>query len=116
MSDSRLNHNTAFYGDYLIISGGHTLQNMIPREVAPAICYKIDSDDTKEYLTPSMGSSKLGMGLAMVGDERMLDKINFDSSNTKYSSTSFVSSDHSTYTTRSASNNNAQAFMSLFCP
>lgn len=84
MSHSRLNHNTAAYGDYLIISGGHTLKNMVPQEVPPSVCFKVESKDPVEYSTPYMGSTKLGMGLAMVGDDALLDALFSKKSTAEY--------------------------------
>ena len=43
MSNSRMNHSVASYGNFMIIVGGHTLVNMIPKDVPAAVCFRIDS-------------------------------------------------------------------------
>ena len=45
MTYARLNHAVASYGHYLIISGGHTLEDMIPKEVPESVCFDITSYD-----------------------------------------------------------------------
>jgi len=52
MSESRLNHRTVSYENYLIVIGGHNLKNMMPTEVNPAVCYNIKDEDPTEEKTP----------------------------------------------------------------
>lgn len=89
MTYPRLNHAVASYGHYLIISGGHTLDNMVPKQVPESICFDIVSDERKEYVTEYLGSNKLGLGIAMVGDENILDELSSSWSFKFNSTTSF---------------------------
>lgn len=75
MSHSRMNHSTAFYGSYLIIIGGHTLRNLVPKEIPGAICYDTSLEDKKEYTTPMLGTSRIGLGVAMFGDPRLIERV-----------------------------------------
>lgn len=72
MGSPRLNHATVSYGSYLAIVGGHTLVNNVPKPVEEAICFDVRAKVLKEYRTPALGSHKVGLGLAMLGD---LNKI-----------------------------------------
>lgn len=112
MSESRLNHSTVQYGNYLIISGGHTLQEMSPREVKPSITFNINDSECKEFLTPLLGSHKLGMGMVMIGDVNVLNKVR-NSSGSIVSSPNCSSLENGEESTNNSSSREAKAFMSL---
>lgn len=118
MSTSRLNHCTASYGNYLVVVGGHTLHNMVPREVPSASCYNTDSEDREEYFTPTLGSNKLGLGVALVGDQALLGEVTDSGRTVSGRNTSTWSSFSSDLSTKGlmTSASNTQAFMGLFCP
>ena len=89
MSHSRMNHSVASYGNFMIIVGGHTLVNMVPKDVPSAVCYRIDSEGREEYESLNLGTNKLGIGLAMVGDLKALEKINQKRNSSEISSSTF---------------------------
>ena len=75
MSHSRMNHSTGAYGHLLIIAGGHTMDNLVPKEVPEAVCLDTSSLEPVEHTSPLIGSSRIGLGISMYGDPHIIDRV-----------------------------------------
>ena len=75
MSECRLNHNCVTYSNILLILGGHTIVSNVPKPVTEAICFDVRASKPREYKTPILGSSKIGLGIAMVGDVGRINEV-----------------------------------------